>query len=67
MSAKAMCLVISLQRKKEIIKFESQNHGYKPGKFSIRIVKKDLDHWKRSMTKLTKEQQTVLSAKKKKA
>ena len=44
MSAKAMCLVISLQRKKERIKSESQKHGYKPGKFSIRIVKKDLGH-----------------------
>ena len=44
MSAKAMCLVISLQRKKERIKSESKKHGYKPGKFSIRIVKKDLGH-----------------------
>lgn len=59
--------LLAYKEKKERIKFESQNHGYKPGKFSIRIVKKDLDHRKRSMTKLTKEQQTVLSAKKRKA
>ena len=35
-----MCVVIGLQ-KKERIKFVSQIHGYKPGKFSIRIIKKD--------------------------